>query len=418
MIDISIHGDLLILFRAILFLVPLFLTFYLGWKHKENERLLVGGFFSFLYSIALLLPTFALAIHLGIWKFGSDTLTLLGMPADLWFAGSFLFGPAIFFARPHLSPLVFTIGFLVIQALFFKSLVPFVIAGDYWFLGIFLIYLLVHIPALYLARWTAFDDHLIARACLLAFGYGFLAFFVLPTLIMQAMGGAWDFQGKSLANYVITLLLLSPCVVMGLTAVHMFVIHGEGTPIPFDKTKHLVNSGIYAYITNPMQLCSALSWIIIGLFLKNVFVALAAAMAVVFVLGLVRWHHSQDLQVRFPAGWPEYKTNVPEWYPRWKPWIKEPSTLFWNPGSKFQTTYTKWLKKQEPTGLEIIEAEDGQHHYIDGNRGLVFNNYPAFVYPLFHINFLTTLIASVFLLLAVPGELIKRNRPRNATANA
>ncbi|MEJ2755444.1 MAG: methyltransferase [Gammaproteobacteria bacterium] len=414
MIDFYIHDDLLIFLRAVLLLVPLFFTFCLGWRHKGNQRLLVGGLFSFLYSMGLLLPAHALAIYLGVWQYGGDTLMLLGMPADLWFAGSFLFGPAIFFAFPRLSPLVFTVGFVALQAFVFKSLDPFVISGDYWFLGVVLIFLFVHIPALYLARWTAFDTHLIERACLLAFGYGFLAFFVLPTLIMQTMGGEWAFLSKSLLSYIATALLLTPCVVMGLAAVHMFVVHGEGTPIPLDKTKHLVRSGIYAYITNPMQLCSALSWIIIGIFLQNAFVSLAAVMAVIFVLGLVRWHHRNDLQVRFPDGWPEYKENVPEWHPRWKPWIKRSSKFIWNTNSNFQRRYVHWLCKRNPIGMELIESKECPHQYIDGNRGLVCNGYSGLIYPLFHINFLTALIASGLLLFVIPSQLIKGEE--NATS--
>jgi len=402
------HDDVLIFLRAIQFLGPLFLTFYFGWKQKDNERILVGGLFSFLYSIALILPAFALANHLGMWDFGGNTLMLLGVPADSWFAWSFLFGPAIFFAQPKLNPLVFVVILIAVQVLFFKSLHPFVTAGDYWFIGIALILLVVHIPAQYLARWTAFDMNLIARACILAFGYGFLAFFVLPTLIMQAMGGEWDFQSKSVFNYTITALLLTPCVVLGLTAVHMFVVHGEGTPIPFDNTKHLVRSGIYSYVTNPMQLCSALSWIVIGLFLHNAYVALAAVMAAIFVLGLVRWHHSHDLQVRFPDGWPEYKNNVPEWRLRWKPWIKHPSKFTWSANSSFQKQYVHWLKRHNPTGLEFVATSEDSHQFIDGNRGRTFSGFPGLVYPLFHVNFLTALLASGLLLIEIPGQLIKK----------
>lgn len=407
MIDFYIHGDLLVFLRAVLFLSPLFVTFYLGYKHKENQRLLVGGLFSFLYSMGILLPAHALAIDLGMWQYGGDTLMLLGMPADLWFAGSLLFGPAIFFAFPHLNPFVFTVGFVVVQAFVFKSLDPFLIAGDHWFLGVSLIFLIVHIPALYLARWTVFDTHLIERACLLAFSYGFLAFFVLPTLIMQAMGGQWDLQNKSLASYMITFILLTPCVVMGLTAVHMFVVHGEGTPIPLDKTKYLVRSGIYAYITNPMQLCSALSWIIIGFFLQNAFVSMSAVMAVIFVVGLVHWHHRNDLQVRFPDGWPEYKKSVPAWFPKWKPCIKSQSKLVWNSNSNVQKRYVDWLYKQNTIGLEFIGSNENAYQYIDGNRDLVFKGYSGLIYPLFHINFFTALIASGLLLFVIPSQLIK-----------
>lgn len=407
MIDIIIQIDLLILLRAILFLGPLFLTFYLGWKHKNEERFLVGGLFSFLYSMGLLLPAHALAIHLGMWHYGGDALMLLGMPVDLWFGGSLLFGPAIFFAFPRLSPFIFTIGFIGVQAIVFKSLDPFVIAGDNWFLGVILVFFIVHIPALYLARWTSNDTNLPQRAALLAFGYGFLAFFVLPTLIMQAMGGAWNFETKSIWSVALALLCLSPCIIMGLSAVHMFVVHGEGTPIPLDKTKHLVRSGLYAYVINPMQLCSAISWVIIGIFLQNIFVAMAACMAVVFVLGLVRWHHRNDLLVRFPDGWPEYKENVPEWFPRWRPWIKEPCTFYWNASSKLQRKYVNWIKKHEALGLFCEERHEEPTHYYDANKGLVFTGLTALVYPLFHINLLTAMIASGILLALIPFETFK-----------
>ncbi len=78
---------------------------------------------------------------------------------------------------------------------------------------------------------------------------------------MQAMGGNWDLGSKSVLAIVVTALALVPCIIMGLAAVQMFVIHGEGTPIPLDRTKYLVRSGIYAYICNPMQCATALSWI-------------------------------------------------------------------------------------------------------------------------------------------------------------
>ncbi len=402
MIDIHVHNDLLILLRASLFLLPLLCVLFLARRYKNEERILVGSFFSFLYSIALLLPAHALAINLGMWHYGSETLLILGMPADLWFAGSFLFGPTIFLAFPKLNPLIFTISFIAIQALVFKSLDPFVIAGNYWLLGVILVFLLVHTPALFLAKWTAFDINLPERAVLLAFSYGFLAFFVLPTLIMQAMGGSWNLQQKSTISIILTTLCLLPCTVMGLSAVHMFVVHGEGTPIPLDKTKHLVRTGLYSYITNPMQLCTAVSWIIIGIFLENIFISLAAGMAVIFVMGLVRWHHRNDLLVRFPKGWPEYKANVPEWLPRWKPWIKTESKLYWNPKSTAQATYIRWLKKRHYAGLTIIEINYSDAQYVDASRGLTFRASTAFIYPLFHINFIYALFASGLLLALLP----------------
>lgn len=417
MIDIAIDNNLLILLRASLLLFPLIAAAFLVSKNVDHERYLVAGLFSFLYSFALLLPAHALAVELDLWHYGSQTLSILGMPADIWFAGSFLFGPCVFLAFPKLNPFIFTISFIIIQAFTFKSLDPFVIAGNYWFVGVVLIFLIVHIPALYLAKWTALDTNLNKRASLLAIGYGFLAFFVLPTIIMKAMGGSWAFADKSIFNLVVVVVFLTPCMIMGLSAVHMFVVHGEGTPIPLDRTKHLVTIGLYSYITNPMQLCTALSWVIIGIYLKNFYVALAAGMAVIFVLGLVRWHHRNDLLIRFPNGWPEYKSNVPEWFPRWKPWMANKSVFYWNNQSQFQRTYANWIQRNNPVSLGLIESD--YIGYTEGNRGLSFKGTTALLYPLFHTNFIYALIASGILLIVLPLQVIlpNFNRPVSRVSN-
>ncbi|WP_444931112.1 methyltransferase family protein [Microbulbifer sp. SSSA002] len=417
MIDIEVHGDLLILLRANLFLLPLLCTFYFFWRRKSENRILVGSLFSFLYSLALLLPAHTLAIRLGMWSYGSETLKLLGMPADLWFAGSFLFGPATFLAFPKVNPWFFTAIFISLQVLLLKSLDPLVIAGDYWILGVILVFLFVHTPAMYLARWTSSDINLAQRAILLAFAYGSLAFFIVPTLIMHAMGGSWGLDYWPTAKIIAMASLLLPCIILGLSAVHMFVVYGEGTPIPLDRTKHLVTSGLYSYITNPMQLCTAASWVVIGIFLQNVFIALAAGMAVVFVMGLVRWHHRNDLLVRFPDGWPEYKSNVPEWLPRWKPWFKGKSKLYWDTECPWHSTYIGWLKKRKPIGISLIEHRHAGALYQDSRSGLSFNSAEAFIYPLFHINFIYALLASGLLLLLLPLNALHQS-PSNTESYA
>lgn len=413
MIGIIIPDGLLILLRSILLLGPLALVIYLGWRSREKDRFLVGALFSFLYSMGVLLPTHALAVHYGLWRYGGDALMLLGMPADLWFGGSLLFGPAIFLAFPKLSPLVFTLACVALQGLVFHSLDPFVIAGQGWFIGVVLVFLIVHIPALYLARWTGKNEQLPLRCSLLAFGYGFLAFFVLPTLIMQAMGGSWNLLERPIWSFWATATCLAPFMVIGLNGVQMFTVHGHGTPIPLDRTKYFVRSGLYSYVRNPMQLCSASSWIIIGLFLQNIFVSLAAIMAIVFVLGMVRWHHRSDLEVRFHDEWMEYRAFVPEWVPRWKPWIKHPSKFWYHSNSSLSKAYVQWLKKYA-VGIEFGEPQGDKDNYIDGNSGITFRGLSALIYPLFHINFITALVGATLLLAILPQQLFFQLASKNS----
>lgn len=114
---------------------------------------------------------------------------------------------------------------------------------------------------------------------------------------------------------------------IGLAANQTLCLQGQGTPIPLDPTKRLVITGIYAYLSNPMQLSAELSWLVLGAFLQNMWIMAASIMAWTFVLGTVRWHHRNDLLKRFPFGWPDYKANLPEWVPRWHPWTMNCATL-------------------------------------------------------------------------------------------
>jgi len=122
---------------------------------------------------------------------------------------------------------------------------------------------------------------------------------------------AWRWAGLFIG------LLIS--FVIGLSAVQMLAVQGLGTAIPLDPTRRLVTTGIYSYIRNPMQLSAALSWVVLGAFLDNIWIAAAAVMAWIFVEGIVRWHHRNDLQQRFPQSWADYRNAVPEWLPLWRP---------------------------------------------------------------------------------------------------
>src|SRR5262249_55530165 len=159
--------------------------------------------------------------------------------------------------------------------------------------------------------WTAGDRRLPLRAALLAVGYGCLAFVVLPAAIMHAMGGSWSSLDRNVPLLIGAGTVAPLACVLGLSAVQMFVLYGHGTPIPRGPTRQLVRSGVFAYIRNPMQLCTALVWVVEGIVLRNVWVASAALMAWVFVAGMVRWHHRYDLLVRFPEEWKDYAANVP-----------------------------------------------------------------------------------------------------------
>lgn len=336
---------------------------------------------------------------------------LIGLPVDIWLGGALLFGPVLSLAFPKTAPIYLVLPIILgLHGTVFLSLEPLVYAGKGWFFGTIFVFLIAHIPAIYLSRWTANDRLLPLRAALLAFGFGFLAFAVQPTIVMKAMGGSWALDTLSPVKLAIGLPFLAASFVMGLSAVQMFVVHGEGTPIPLDNTKRLVRTGIYAYITNPMQLCSALSWVAIGFIIGNIWVAASALMAWVFVLGMVRWHHRHDLLVRFPKGWPEYRDNVPEWRPRWKPWIPKPATLSYNPNAPGQMKVIEFLRKRQALSLNFETQNTERLSYLEPDEIQSFDGLAAIAKGVNHINFFWCLVGAAMLLILLPTEYMKNIR--------
>lgn len=418
MIALALPEPLMWGLRWLLFLGPLAAVLALGRRNMAERRRLVGGLFAFLYGLGLIFATHQLALWAGWWRYGGDVLMIMGMPADIWFGGALLFGPVLFFLFPNTGALWLCLPIVIgLHGTVFSSLQPLVRAGSGWFGGVILVFLLAHIPAITLARWTAERRHLGLRASLLAVGYGCLAFWVLPSLIMHAFGGGWDLASRPLWLLALCAPFFALCVLLGLAAVQAFVVEGKGTPIPLDPTERLVTTGIFAFVTNPMQVSTAAAWIVAGIALADPWVASASIMAWVFVQGMVRWHHRHDLLKRFPEGWPTYRANVPEWRPRWTPWVPEPACLLFDPRRRNQARIASWLRKRRPTGLEIEEQP--------GLPALRYAN-PAELRPstgllalakaLGHVNFAFALAGAAILLTALPLCCLQRKATAAGTA--
>ena len=410
MIALDLPTSLLWTLRWFLFLGPLAAFGVLARPVRHDRRRLVACLFAFLYGLGLIFATHVLASAVGWWRYGGDVLMLQGIPADIWLGGALLFGPVLYLAFPKTGPLWIILPIIVcLHGLFFASLPPLVYPGPCWFVGVVFVFAVAHVPSLYLARWTAEDRRLPERATLLAIGYGFLAFGVLPCLILQATGGTWNLQTRPIWLVALCVTLLAPLFVLGLTAVQLFVVYGGGTPIPLDPTKRLVRAGVFAYVSNPMQLSSAASWVVIGIALGSAWIAAAALMAWVFVFGMVRWHHRHDLMLRFPEGWPKYRAHVPEWIPLWRPWFAVTARLTIDPSRISHRRLRDWMLKAGAVGLTVEDAPGASLKYTDGHIHL--EGRLAALKALEHVNLACAMVSATSLLVALPlAELLRRNR--------
>lgn len=409
MIALDLPLPLMWALRWALLLGPLALVLLFGWRAREDRRMLVGALFAFLYGIGVVFTTHMVAISFGWWRYGGDVLMLQGLPVDIWFGGALLFGPVLYLAFPMVAPIWLVLPIVIgLHGTVFSSLKPLVMAGPGWIGGVVLVFVVAHLPALYLARWTGRDEHLPLRVGLLAFGYGCLAFIVIPSLILHATGGHWELAAITAWRLIAGILLCLPPIVMGLSAVQIFAIHGEGTAIPLDPTRRLVGSGIFAYLTNPMQACTAATWVVMGAVLGNPWVASAAIMAWVFVVGMVRWHHRNDLLRRFPEGWPEYRAHVGEWRPRWRPWFARAATLTHDPACPRQARFVALVIRHRAASLEMLAVPDARLAYREPNETRIFTGIAGRAKALSHVHFAWALAGAAILLVALPLRTLRQ----------
>jgi len=100
----------------------------------------------------------------------------------------------------------------------------------------------------------------------------------------------------------------------------VFAFKGLGTPAPVAPPKHLVVSGFYRYVRNPMYVGLVLALVGEALFFGNVRLIFWAAafwlMTHLFVIG----YEEPALTEQFGKQYETFRGNVPRWIPRLTPW--------------------------------------------------------------------------------------------------
>jgi len=145
----------------------------------------------------------------------------------------------------------------------------------------------------------------------------------VPSVIMQSFGYGWQRVTERTMGENALMMLPSVLPYMLICAALLqFAREGDGTGFPYDPPKRLVTGGVYAYISNPMQLgivglLTTWSW-----FTGVLWVLPTALFAVLlFVLFKDVCNGAFSLQ-KTDRIWMDYQTNVPRWRPRLTPWVR------------------------------------------------------------------------------------------------
>lgn len=150
-------------------------------------------------------------------------------------------------------------------------------------------------------------------------------FFVMPSIIAGVIpywidGGELSeplpFGGVAV---VAGLILLAPGLVVLIDSFVRFVAN-FGTPAPIAPTEHLVVTGWYRFVRNPMYVAVLTIILAQALIFWSVPVLIYAAVIFLTVHLFVIGYEEPTLKQQFPADYPAFVANVPRWVPRLTPW--------------------------------------------------------------------------------------------------
>lgn len=149
-----------------------------------------------------------------------------------------------------------------------------------------------------------------------------IAPFSLTVLISLWITGWWmqpPFFGLPLLRVIGVLLAVAGAVPL-IESFRRFAIEGLGTPAPIAPPQHLIVTGFYRYVRNPMYV--GVVTVIAGeaLILGDVRLLTYAAIVWfgfhVFVLA----YEEPTLRGSYGAEYETFRANVPRWLPRFTPW--------------------------------------------------------------------------------------------------
>ncbi|MEO1486471.1 MAG: isoprenylcysteine carboxylmethyltransferase family protein [Bacteroidota bacterium] len=138
---------------------------------------------------------------------------------------------------------------------------------------------------------------------------------LFPWIILEAFGYETP---TSVTLKIIAILLFVLASTFNLASAHVFVKHGDGTPLPADQTKKLVIAGPYKYVRNPMALTGIVQGAAVALYFASLPVLVYA------LLGGILWHivvrplEEKNMLKRFGEDYENYRKEVGLWVPRTK----------------------------------------------------------------------------------------------------
>lgn len=306
--------------KALLLLMPVaaWVALFVGQKFSVRQH--SGAFLAFVWQFQSSLILNILIVRFEFWDFETTAHHLYGVPIDALIGQAVLLGSLNSLILQK-SSFVLKVMLAVIGLLLIYGYSDIIAPQPFWWLGIVLLTSVSVIPSLLIAEWTAKDRHVYLRSILQTFGWACLLLWLFPSTIFEHTNDDWQLllTRPVWLNTLYVLPLVLPATLL-LSAIWQFAVEGGGTAFPYDPPKILVTKGVYAYLSNPMQvgICLLVAWW--GVMTGSVLVSLSALVAAfLFVVFKDICNGSCAIGDQDP-NWDIYQKQVPKWLPRITPW--------------------------------------------------------------------------------------------------
>jgi protein-S-isoprenylcysteine O-methyltransferase Ste14 len=115
-------------------------------------------------------------------------------------------------------------------------------------------------------------------------------------------------------------MLITLGVIGVLDSFARFALQGVGTPAPVFATRHLVVTGLYRYVRNPMYIAVVITILGQGLILGTVTLLEYCGLVWLLFHVFVLIYEEPTLRASFGSEYQSFCANVPRWIPRSTPW--------------------------------------------------------------------------------------------------
>lgn len=119
---------------------------------------------------------------------------------------------------------------------------------------------------------------------------------------------------------ILAILLIALGLIPLLESIIRFIVVGHGTPAPTAPPEHLVITGLYRRVRNPMYdgALTVIAGEALLLWSRGMAIYLTAAWLTMHLF--VCFYEEPKLRRTFPEEYPLYEKNVPRWLPRLAAW--------------------------------------------------------------------------------------------------